>query len=169
MTKLATKAALLVAIATAPVQAAAQDVDYDFAGAMESCMGFVPDVEMAWAMDHECLKAARTQCSWAQGGTDEWLCIARQTEWMRAHVSTHWPVVSAGTPYEGTAAPDAEMLGQMANEVLSGGVAELPDCRAIGVPSSREDAACDYSDALAGWIATRILVRLQNEPQEVRP
>ncbi|MBO9450234.1 hypothetical protein J7426_08220 [Tropicibacter sp. R16_0] len=138
------------------IQASAEE-HFDTGAFLSSCVDFVPNVPLAVPMDAQCVSHGRKMCELAAAGTPADHCLLEVTKWMQNEISAKWMRLPADLRKGRDTPPKLE---EMASDgMLSTLSLSTPDCETVQINGIPKQSLCDYSSALAGWHALRVLQR----------
>ncbi|MES0861790.1 hypothetical protein ABLN87_05485 [Ruegeria sp. SCPT10] len=164
-------ASSLGAISIATQTMAADPERYDTVAFLRACTDLVPNVDYSLPMDVECISQSHRMCELADPDAEAERCVLVVSKWMRNETISEWPEIpeEARLGYEDP--PTAQDVIRDAkrifdNEILAQFAPAMTDCEDIQIEGVSEQDACGYADALAGWLALRILQRANEREEE---
>ena len=153
---------VLSTVFSAPLQAETiESRKFETEAFLEACTDLVPNVPLAIPMDAQCISQGRKMCDLATLNSDSETCIAEVTAWMRDEAASKWSLIPQNIRLDRAKPPTAEEMTNDGMMASIGGM--MPNCETIQVDGVSKQLVCEYSDALAGWHALRVLQRSANE------
>lgn len=130
---------------------------FDTRAFLTACTDLVPDVPFAVPMDAMCISQGRKMCGLAVMNEEPGRCLDEVTAWMQSEVAAKWGGLPAHMRKDWASPPTAEEMA--GNDMLSTLNLSLPNCETLDVDGISKQSLCDYSNALTGWHALRVLQR----------
>jgi|GEM_PF-4547891 len=139
--------------AASPAAADGERSQFDTAGYLSACTGFVPDVGFAVPMDSQCVSQAVRMCNLSQEMKALQHCADSAAAWLEADGAS---IVSQMPGFDKSVL-DGNGPAGLSLPILALG--DTPDCTKVSDPNLPTAVACRYSEALSKWLKLRILMR----------
>ena len=131
---------------------------------LTACTEFVPNVPLAIPMDAQCISQGRKMCELAAFEAPPETCLLEVTHWMQNEVLSKWSLIPEGIRGDQAEPPTAE---EMVNDAMLASLSSMmPNCDTVQINGVSKQALCDYTDALAGWHALRVLQRSASDTNQ---
>lgn len=143
--------------AASPAAAAGgEQFQFDTAGFLSACTGFVPDVGYAVPMDTQCVSQAVRMCNMSQEYKALQDCVDSSAAWLEADGAR---IVSQMPGFDKSVLDGNGLAGLSLPMPALG---DVPDCTKISDPNLPSEVVCRYSEALSEWLKLRVLMRSED-------
>ncbi|WP_170769260.1 hypothetical protein [Ruegeria lacuscaerulensis] len=131
---------------------------------LTACTELVPDVPLAIPMDAQCISQGRKMCELAAFDAPPETCLLEVTRWMQNEVALKWSLIPDDIRLDHAEPPTAE---EMVNDGMLASLSSMmPSCETVQIDGVSKGALCEYTNALAGWHALRVLQRSASETNQ---
>lgn len=139
-----------------------ENESFDTDAFLNACTGLVPaGAFSAIPMDAACISQAYKMCNWVTLEDRLETCLLEVADWMRGEVEANWPSIPEEIRSGNSEPPSVDDMTE--GGLLGSFHTLIPDCAGVKIDGVSPSALCEYTDALAGWHATRILWRSAQE------
>ncbi len=164
-------ATALGAVSLATHTEAANPDRFDTVAFLRACTDLVPNVDYALPMDVECIGQSHRMCELADPNAEAERCVLMVSKWMRNETIAEWSQIPEKNRLGYEDPPVAQDLIKDAkrifdDEILAPFAPAIASCEDFQIEGVSEQVACGYADALAGWLALRILQRTTERDEE---
>ncbi|UWQ31497.1 hypothetical protein K3555_12890 [Leisingera sp. M527] len=142
--------------AASPAVAGDELSQFDIAGFLSACSGFVPDVGFAVPMDTQCVSQAVRMCNLSQEMKALQHCADSAAAWLEADGAR---IVSQMPGFDKSV---LDGNGPAGLSLPMPAMGDAPDCTKISDPNLPSEVVCRYSEALSEWLKLRVLMRSED-------